>query len=99
MIIPVMIELQILGLIGLLIHYLKVWVNLNKDGETYNLKKAIPTAVLSGITTALLIYLKDDIEDLYPITRFSAIVLGYMGNSVFFSFIDAKKPNVIDREN
>jgi hypothetical protein len=36
--------------------------------------------------------LKDDISDLYVITPFGALVLGYIGNSVFFSFVDAKKP-------
>lgn len=90
-----MLELQLLGLAGLLIHYLKQWVGLNKEGKTYNLGKAIPTAVLSGMTTFLLIYLKDDINDIYPITRFSCVVLGYLGSSIFFSFVDARKPKNI----
>ena len=90
-----MIELQLLGLAGLLVHYFKQWVGFNKDGKMYNLWKAIPTAILSGMTTSLLIYLKDDINDIYPITRISCVVLGYLGSSVFFSFVEAKKPKNI----
>jgi hypothetical protein len=30
------------------------------------------------------------------VTPFGALVLGYIGNSVLFSFIDAKKPKMDD---
>lgn len=83
---------MLLGQAGVFIHYFKQWVGANKDGKTYDLKRAIPMAVLSSLTTGLLIYLKDDIGDLYVVTRFSAVALGYFGNSVFFSFVDTKKP-------
>jgi len=87
-------ELMLLGITGVFLHYFKEWANANKRGELYNLSKALPMAALSSITTLLLVYLKDDIADLYPVTRFSAVILGYFGNSVFFSFVDTKKPNV-----
>lgn len=90
-----MIELLLLGQIGVLLHYLKEWVLTDKQGKKYELKKAIPMALLSSITTILLIYLKEDIKDLYPITKFNAIVTGYVGNSIFFSFIDVRKPKGI----
>jgi hypothetical protein len=89
-----MIELMLLGQAGVFIHYFKGWVTANNKGEKYDLIKAIPMAVLSSITTGLLIYLRDDIVNLYPITKFSAIALGYFGNSVFFSFLDTKKPKL-----
>lgn len=85
-------ELYLLGFAGVLIHYLKDWVDHNNKGLKYGFSKVIPMALLSVITTMLLIYLRDDIKDLYVITSFSAVALGYIGNSVFFSFIDAKKP-------
>ena len=88
-------ELELLGMLGVLIHYIKQWVATQNMGKQYNLKKFIPTIVLSSITTAVLIYLREDIENLYPITRFSAVVLGYFGNSVFFSFMDARKPKTL----
>lgn len=87
-----MFELMLLGQAGVLLHYLKEWVLANKKGENYNLIKSLPMAILSSITTGLLIYIKDDIADLYLITKFSAITLGYLGNSIFFSFLDVKKP-------
>lgn len=94
-----MLELMLLGQAGVLLHYLKEWVLADKKGNKYELRKAIPMALLSSITTLLLIYLKDDIQDLYPITKFNAIVTGYVGNSVFFSFVDVRKPKGISEEN
>lgn len=90
------IELQLLGIAGMAVHYLKEWNAANNEGKQYNLKRAIPTVLLSGLTTGLLIYLRKDIEDIYPITKFSAVVLGYLGNSIFFSFVNAKKPKVVE---
>ena len=86
------IELQALGLLGLAIHYLKDWEQNAKEGKKYGIAKSLPTILLSAITTGVLIYLKDDISNLYVVTPFGAIVLGYLGNSVFFSFVTAKKP-------
>ncbi len=86
------IELYLLALIGVVIHYMKDWVQHNNKGVEYGWKKAVPMAVLSIITSLLLVYLRDDIADLFVITPFSCVVLGYTGNSVFFSFVTAKKP-------
>ena len=89
-------ELYLLGIAGVSIHYIKDWVNHNNKGKKYGWQKSIPTMLLSFITTLLVVYLREDIADLYVITPFSAVVLGYFGNSVFFSFIDAKKPTAKD---
>jgi hypothetical protein len=83
---------MILGLIGVFIHYFKGWVEANNADQKYHLRKALPMAALSSLTTLVAIYMKDDIATLYPITKFSAVALGYMGNSIFFSFLDTKKP-------
>lgn len=85
-------ELQLLGFLGLAIHYLKLWVKANNDGKEYSLKRAIPSAALSAITTGVLIYLRADIESIYVVTPFGAVVLGYFGNSVFFSAVETRKP-------
>jgi membrane-bound metal-dependent hydrolase YbcI (DUF457 family) len=92
-------ELLVLGMIGVALHYFKDWVLANKVGKQYDIKKAIPMAALSAITTGLLIYLKEDIADLYVVTKFGAVVLGYFGNSVFFSFLDVKKPKGVIEQN
>ena len=88
------IELFALGQVGVMLHYLKEWVIANKAGKEYAFSKALPMALLSSITTGLLVYLRKDIEDIYPITKFGAVILGYIGNSIFFSFVDVKKPKV-----
>lgn len=93
-----MIELMILGQIGVLLHYLKEWVIANKIGKHYDLKKSLPMALLSSITTALCVYLKDDIKSMYVVTEFGAVMLGYFGNSLFFSFLDTKKPKTATNE-
>jgi hypothetical protein len=90
-----MYELMLLGQVGVFIHYFKEWVLANKAGKEYDLKKAVPMAVLSSLTTGLLVYLHEDIKELYVVTRFSAVALGYFGNSIFFSFLDTKKPKTI----
>ena len=90
----VQLELQLLGLLGLAIHYLKLWVKANNEGKEYNLKKSIPSAALSAITTGVLIYLRTDIENIYVVTPFGAVILGYLGNSVFFSVVETRKPKL-----
>jgi len=85
-------ELYLLGLLGIVIHYLKDYEIHRKEGKKYSLPSLLPTILLSIITTGTLIYLKDAIAELYVITPFAAVVLGYFGNSVFFSFINAKNP-------
>jgi hypothetical protein len=91
-------ELQALGLAGLVIHALKDWVGHNKEGRAYPIAKSFPAYLLSAVTTSIIIYLKDDIANIYLITPFSAVVLGYLGNSVFFSFIKTKSKGITDLE-
>lgn len=92
-------ELYLLGLAGVAIHYIKDWVAHEKKGLKYGISKSLPMILLSTITTLLLVYLREDIQDLYVITPFSAVVIGYIGNSLFFSFVDAKMPKTQPNEN
>lgn len=91
-------ELQLLGLAGLVIHALKDWVSHNKEGRAYPIGKSMPAYLLSAVTTGVLIYLADDIKNIYVVTPFSALVLGYLGNSVFFSFIKAREKGLPEPE-
>lgn len=94
-------ELYLLGLFGLLLHYMKSWADAQKKGTEFNIVKVMPMALLSLMTTVLVVYLRDDLKEFYPITRVSAVVLGYFGNSVFFSFLNSKKPKIStdDKDN
>lgn len=94
-----MLELMLLGQAGVLLHYFKEWVLANNRGQKYNLTKALPMALLSSLTTAILVYLKDDIQNLYVVTPFGALVLGYLGNSTFFSFLNVRKPKLALHES
>lgn len=87
-------ELYALGLVGLILHYLKSWSDAKKKEQEFSLNKVMPMAILSLFTTMLVVYLRDDLKEFYPITRVSAVVLGYFGNSVFFSFLNSKKPKI-----
>lgn len=87
------IELYLLGALGILIHYLKDFEQAKKAGKKYSISQYVPTILLSTVTTMVLVYLREDIKDLYVITKFSALILGYFGNSVFFSFVSAKSPS------
>lgn len=94
-----MLELMLLGQVGVLLHYWRHYVKAKNQGQVYNLKMALPTASLSSITTALIIYLRDDIADIYVVTKFGAVILGYMGNTMFFDIVDVKKPKINNPEN
>lgn len=87
-------ELYALGFAGVAIHYLKDWVKANNAGKTYDLKKSLPTAILSVITTLILVYLREDIKPIFVVTPLSAVMIGYTGNSLFFSIVDSKKPKI-----
>lgn len=89
-----MFEFMVLGQLGVFIHYFKEWVVANNKGLKYDLKKSVPMAVLSSLCTGVLVYLRADIEDIYVVTKFGAVILGYLGNSIFFSFVDSKKPKI-----
>jgi len=92
-------ELYLLGLVGLFLHYMKSWADAQKNGKEFNIIKVIPMAMLSLITTCLVVYLREDLKEFYPITRVSAVILGYFGNSVFFSFLNSKKPKIAKDES
>ena len=85
-------ELYILALAGVVVHYLKDYAGHHAKGLVYGWNKVLPTVVLSIITSVILVYLKDDIASLYVLTPASSFVAGYFGNSILFSFIEAKKP-------
>jgi hypothetical protein len=87
-------DLYILTLVGLFMHHAKKYVEHYNEGRKYSIKGLAPTIILSIVTSLVIVYLRDDIGSLYPITPFSALVIGYFGNSIFFSFIKAKKPQL-----
>lgn len=88
-------ELYLLALGGVAVHYLKDWVAHKKRNVSYGLSKELPVILLSILTSVLLVYVREDISTIYVITPVGAIIVGYAGNSIFFSLINAKKPRNI----
>ena len=81
---------SLLGLLGVLLHYLKLWKNARAEGKRFLLKSHYPNVLLSVICTLILVFLREDIVDIYVVTKFGAIALGFGGNALFFDLIDTK---------
>ena len=88
--------LLLFGYIGICTHYIKKWSEKVENDEIFNLKKTIPSAILSFITTTVLILLRNEIQSLFVFTRFGSFIVGYFGNSWFFGFIEKKMFNNIN---
>ncbi|MBA4849030.1 hypothetical protein [Emticicia sp. BO119] len=84
------ISYSILGLIGVLLHYLKLWKNAKDEGKRFSLRHHYPNLLLSIICTLILVFLKEDIKDIYVVTKFGAIALGFGGNALFFDLIGTR---------
>jgi tetrahydromethanopterin S-methyltransferase subunit E len=82
------------GYVGILTHYIKKWSEKVEKDETMNVRKTIPSIILSVITTTVLIILRAEIESLFVFTRFGSFIVGYFGNSWFFGFIEKKMYNI-----
>lgn len=91
-------ELMLLGQAGVLIHYWKDYLVAQKAGKVYSLKMALPFMGFSSLLTVLLVYTRESYKDLYVVTEFGAIILGYSCNSIFFSMVDTKKPKTTTNE-
>jgi hypothetical protein len=84
-------ELYLLGAAGAVLHYGKKYETDRIRGQKQKLIKRLPTLILSLLTTSLLVYIRDDFNDIYPMTKATAIALGYVGNSAFFTFLTTKE--------
>jgi hypothetical protein len=87
------------GYVGILTHYVKKWTEKVEKEEVFSIKKSMPSAILSFITTTVLIILRNEIESLFVFTRFGSFIVGYFGNSWFFGFIEKKMYNINPTEN
>lgn len=86
--------LLLFGYVGILTHYVKKWSEKVEKDEVFNLKKTIPSILLSLLTTSVLIVLRSEIINLFVFTKFGSFIVGYFGNSWFFSFIEKKMSGI-----
>lgn len=88
------IEFLMLGFSGVLVHYLlriKEVVEKQTNSEL-KITSEIPGLLLSIVLTTLLIYVKDDISDFYPITKFTAILAGLQNQAIFNRVVTSRMP-------
>lgn len=86
-------ELLLLAYAGLLLHALGDWKAYNDGSKIFpGWKRQIPSFLSNILTITLLVYVKEDIKNLYVITPFGAILLGYAGQSIFSKLLAARMP-------
>ncbi|MBU0778032.1 hypothetical protein KKH23_06400 [Patescibacteria group bacterium] len=78
---------------GVLIHFAFKFYTSIKLKVKFEWKLPLATAVLSIITNAVLILVREDLIGILPFTKFTAVMYGYLGDSVFRNLIKTQKPN------
>lgn len=87
------IVLFIIGLIGLIVHYLVKWDEAKKAKRKFKIKDKTPSVLIVVIVLALVAYLGEEIKDFFVATKISMAVLGYGGHSAILKLLDKKMPN------
>lgn len=54
-----------------------------KGKNLFNWQLSLNTALLSFVTGLVLIFIREDLQTIFPVTKLSAVFIGYMGDSVF----------------
>jgi hypothetical protein len=80
----------ILAYVGLLLHYLFRWKECVDENKQVNYKAEMPSFIISIIVTGIMIYLGEDIKDIYPLTPATALLLGYGNQSIFNKLVKSK---------
>jgi len=80
----------LLAYVGLLLHYLFRWKECVDENKQVNYKAELPSFVISIIVTGIMIYLGNDIKDIYPLTPATALLLGYGNQSIFNKLVKSK---------
>lgn len=86
------VELYLLGLAGVLLHFLKELQSSLSKNKSMNWKIEGVSHFSSILITMIIVYARDEIASFYPIGILTAVVTGYAAQSVFAYFIELKKP-------
>lgn len=76
-------ELYILAVAGIIIHFLKKIYEARKKSTKLDYVLETISISISIIIVIALIFSKEDLEALYPITKLTALLLGYTAQSTF----------------
>jgi hypothetical protein len=80
-------SLYALGAIGILIHFLKKLLEYKGSGKKMDRTTEIISSVISILIMAALVYSKDDLEAIFPITKLGSVLLGFSSQSIFRSLV------------
>ncbi len=83
-------EFGALGLLGILLDIIFKVKDVLQVGAKPNWGLAVLNTIASVIITGVVIYAREDIKDIYPITMFTAFLTGYTAQSIFRKIIQVK---------
>lgn len=86
-------ELYILALAGVALHLLTKIFEARKNKLKLDFVLESLATLISLIIVSVLVYSKDDLEAFYPVNKITAIILGYIAQSLFRVLIKSFKPN------
>mgnify|MGYP003636565663 CR=1 FL=1 len=75
-------ELYLLGVGGVVLHFLTKIYNARKTGKVLDYVLEGISVGISTLIVILFVYAKDDLDAFYPLTMFTSILLGYSAQSV-----------------
>lgn len=91
---PPFFELLLLSLVGIAIHLVTRLIEARRKKEKLDLTLQILGVILSFLISFLLIYTRDSIADIFPITPIIAGVTGYSAQSMFHKLVTIKTKNL-----
>lgn len=91
------IELLLLAYAGILLHYLTRFKEVITSGTPIkiNVLAEVLGGLITVLTTTILVYVKEDISNIYVVTPVGAVLLGYAGQSVFNKLVGSRFPQKI----
>lgn len=85
-------ELWLIGIVGILIHVLMKVKAYQVAGKEYKWSVHLLNALISALIVTVCVYAREDLAAIYPLTKLTAVVLGYFAQSFFLTIANTLKP-------
>lgn len=82
--------LYIMGVVGVGIHFL--WKIYETYGQKRNWEKELLSLAISTLVMVVMVFGKEDLEGIMPVTRLGATIIGYSAQSIFRKVVNIKIP-------
>lgn len=87
------IEMYLLALGGVLIHFLKMWLQAEKRKEKFLSRPTILLLTLNLLSSALLIYIGPTLPpELVVMSPLTCVLMGIFGSSMLTGLVNARRP-------